>query len=114
MEIVVMTTARELFEALRLGAINLTHRVIHAPTTRLRSFLVGVTEQGVQQFNCRRVRHLSTPGKVFMLEPGEIHDGHAPTEEGFTYSMLYLDPHWLERELHAMIWPKPVVLIAFA
>ena len=48
------------------------------------SFLVGVTEQGVQQFNCRRVRHLSTPGKVFMLEPGEIHDGHAPTEEGLS------------------------------
>lgn len=57
------------------------------------SFLVGVTGQGVQQFNCRRVRHLSTPGKIFMLEPGEIHDGHAPTEEGFTYSMLYLEPH---------------------
>ena len=71
------------------------------------SFLVGVTEQGVQQFNCRRVRHLSTPGKVFMLEPGEIHDGHAPTEEGFTYSMLYLDPHWLERELHALFEHAP-------
>jgi N-ethylmaleimide reductase len=37
MEIVVMTTARELFEALRLGAIDLTHRVIHAPTARLRA-----------------------------------------------------------------------------
>lgn len=71
------------------------------------SFLVGVTEQGVQQFNGRRVRHLSTPGKVFMLEPGEIHDGHAPTEEGFTYSMLYLDPHWLERELHALFEHAP-------
>lgn len=32
------------------------------------SYLVGVTEQGVQQFNCRRMKHLSTPGKVFMLE----------------------------------------------
>lgn len=71
------------------------------------SFLVGVTGQGVQQFNCRRVRHLSTPGKVFMLEPGEIHDGHAPTEEGFTYSMLYLEPHWLERELHALFEQAP-------
>lgn len=71
------------------------------------SFLVGVTGQGVQQFNCRRVRHLSTPGKVFMLEPGEIHDGHAPTEEGFTYSMLYLEPHWLERELRALFEQAP-------
>ncbi|MBM3109603.1 AraC family transcriptional regulator [Pseudomonas arcuscaelestis] len=71
------------------------------------SFLVGVTEQGVQQFNCRRVRHVSTPGKVFMLEPGELHDGHAPTEEGFTYSMLYLDPQWLERELLTLFEHAP-------
>jgi hypothetical protein len=60
------------------------------------SFLVGVTEQGVQQFNCRRVRHQSTPGQVFLLEPGDLHDGLAPTAEGFTYSTLYLDSHWLE------------------
>ncbi|MFI8480236.1 AraC family ligand binding domain-containing protein [Pseudomonas sp. NPDC078700] len=71
------------------------------------SFLLGVTEQGVQQFNCRRVRHVSTPGKVIMLEPGDIHDGHAPTDEGFTYSMLYIDPHWLERELHALFEHVP-------
>ncbi|MER2105217.1 MAG: AraC family transcriptional regulator, partial [Pseudomonas atacamensis] len=57
--------------------------------------------------NCRRVRHRSTPGHVFLLEPGEIHDGHAPTEDGFTYSMLYLDPHWLERELHALFEEAP-------
>ena len=48
------------------------------------SYLVGVTEQGVQQFNCRRARHQSTPGKVFLLEPGDIHDGEAPTADGFT------------------------------
>lgn len=71
------------------------------------SFLVGITEQGVQQFNCRRVRHRSTPGNVFLLEPGEIHDGQAPTEDGFTYSMLYLDPHWLEREMHALFEDAP-------
>lgn len=71
------------------------------------SYLVGVTEQGVQQFNCRREKHMSTPGKVILLEPGEIHDGHAPTEEGFTYSMLYIDPQWLERELHALFEHAP-------
>ena len=71
------------------------------------SYLVGVTEQGVQQFNCRRRRNVSTPGQVFLLEPGEIHDGHAPTEEGFTYSTLYLDPHWIEREMHALFEDAP-------
>ncbi|PWK45802.1 AraC family transcriptional regulator [Pseudomonas sp. OV226] len=71
------------------------------------SYLVGVTEQGVQQFNCRRAKHQSTPGKVFLLEPGDIHDGEAPTEEGFTYRMLYLDPQWLERELSAVFENAP-------
>jgi AraC-like DNA-binding protein len=71
------------------------------------SYLVGVTEQGVQQFNCRRQRHTSTPGRVFLLEPGEIHDGDAPSAEGFTYQTLYLDPKWLDRELHALFEQAP-------
>ncbi|OLF53611.1 AraC family transcriptional regulator [Pseudomonas chlororaphis] len=71
------------------------------------SYLVGVTEQGVQQFHCRRERFHSTPGKVFLLEPGEIHDGDAPAEGGFTYRMLYLDPQWLERELSALFEEAP-------
>ncbi|AIC20467.1 AraC family transcriptional regulator [Pseudomonas chlororaphis] len=71
------------------------------------SYLVGVTEEGVQQFHCRRERFHSTPGKVFLLEPGEIHDGDAPTEGGFTYRMLYLDPQWLERDLSALFEEAP-------
>src|SRR3982751_6768160 len=66
------------------------------------SYLVGITEQGVQQFNCRRAIHKSTPGKVFLLEPGDIHDGKAPNEDGFTCRMRYLDPQWLERELGSL------------
>ncbi|WP_176508939.1 MULTISPECIES: AraC family transcriptional regulator [Pseudomonas] len=71
------------------------------------SFLVGFTEQGVQQFNCRRVRHQSTAGQVFLLEPGDLHDGHAPTAEGFTYSTLYLEPSWLDTELRALFEQAP-------
>ena len=71
------------------------------------SFLVGVTEQGVQQFDCRRVRHRSTPGHVFLLEPGEIHDGHAPTEDGFTYSTLYLEPTWVDSQLRSLFEHAP-------
>ncbi len=71
------------------------------------TYLVGITEQGVQQFNCRRVRHNSTPGQVFLLEPGDIHDGHAPTADGFTYSTLYLQPNWLEAELRSVFEQAP-------
>ena len=72
------------------------------------AYLLGFTEQGVQQFNCRRTRLHSTPGHVFMLEPGDIHDGHAPVKGGFTYSMLYLKPDWLTRELRAWSDEVPV------
>jgi AraC-like DNA-binding protein len=70
------------------------------------AYLIGFTEQGVQQFDCRRTRVQSTPGHVLMIEPGDIHDGHAPTADGFTYSMLYLQPDWLVRELRA--WSEAV------
>jgi AraC-like DNA-binding protein len=73
------------------------------------SYLVGFTEHGVQQFDCRGERHVSTPGKVFLLEPGDIHDGEAPTETGFIYRALYVDPHWLQRELHSLSEDAPNV-----
>jgi AraC-like DNA-binding protein len=73
------------------------------------SYLVGFTEHGVQQFDCRGERHVSTPGRVFLLEPGDIHDGEAPTETGFTYRSLYVDPHWLQRELRSLSEDAPTI-----
>jgi AraC-like DNA-binding protein len=61
------------------------------------AYLVGVTEQGLQEFSCRRTIHRSTPGRVILIEPGEVHDGQARDKAGFTYLMLYLDPSWLAR-----------------
>ena len=57
--------------------------------------LVGVTQQGVQQFRCHRTTHRSTEGRVMLIEPGAVHDGYAPQEVGFTYAMLYLPQRWL-------------------
>ncbi|WP_417328689.1 AraC family ligand binding domain-containing protein [Halomonas cupida] len=74
------------------------------------SYLVGVTEQGVQQFHCRRSRHSSTPGRLVLVEPGEVHDGHAATDAGFTYSMLYLSPQWLDNELRHQSDAAPATL----
>lgn len=63
------------------------------------SYLIGVTEQGVQQFHSRRKQHQSRPGTVFMLEPEELHDGDAVDAQGFTYRILYLSPQQLSRQL---------------
>jgi len=74
-------------------------------------YLIGVTEAGVQGFNCRGIAHRSTPGTAILMEPGERHDGHAAADPGFTYRMLYLPPGWLRRRLSELIeapatWPE--------
>lgn len=63
---------------------------------------VGVTEQGVQTFRCRRRLNASTPGHAVLIEPGETHDGAAMTPGGFTYRMVYLPTDWLADELSAL------------
>ncbi|MEB2544856.1 AraC family ligand binding domain-containing protein, partial [Burkholderia cenocepacia] len=59
--------------------------------------LVGFTEHGVQRFQCHRSLHTSVPGRAILIEPGAMHDGHAPEAGGFTYGMLYLPQAWVER-----------------
>ena len=94
-------------DAVTADPVRIDRRDAVSGRSRGRSIGVGVTEQGVQQFNCRRVRHRSTPGQVFLLEPGDIHDGLAPTDEGFTYSTLYLESAWLDQQLRAQFEHAP-------
>lgn len=70
-------------------------------------YLVGITLSGTQEFHCRRERHRSTPGDAFLLEPGEIHDGDAPVEGGFTYLTFYLDEAWLSSTLRGLYESVP-------
>jgi AraC-like DNA-binding protein len=62
-------------------------------------WLVGVTDDGVQDFHCRGVRQRSTTDRVILIEPEEAHDGEAGAADGFAYSMLYLPRHWLRASL---------------
>jgi AraC-like DNA-binding protein len=58
-------------------------------------WLIGVTDDGVQDFLCRGARQRSTPGRVILIEPEEAHDGQAGAPGGFAYRMLYLPQHWV-------------------
>ncbi|SKA12441.1 AraC family transcriptional regulator [Consotaella salsifontis] len=62
-------------------------------------WLVGVTDHGVQNFHCRGRRQRSTPERIILIEPGEMHDGDAGPDGGFTYSMLYLPQELVRREV---------------
>lgn len=70
------------------------------------SYLIGVTESGIQQFHCRKTLINSHQGQVFMLEPGEVHDGHAPEPLGFTYKMLHIDPIWIKQRYDGLFDKK--------
>ena len=71
------------------------------------TYLIGVTEQGVQQFKCRQKTHNSIQGGTFLLEPQELHDGNAPLDEGFTYQMLHLPQHWVHNQLNSLFHDIP-------
>jgi len=76
--------------------------------------LVGVTHQGVQRFRCHRSVHTSTPGRAILIEPGAVHDGHAPDDVGFTYGMLYLPQAWVANMMQRLgHWDVSAIQPAF-
>jgi AraC-like DNA-binding protein len=56
------------------------------------TYAVCLTTQGVQAFNYRGTREISTPGHVVVLYPDEVHDGYAGSDAGFGYRQLYINP----------------------
>lgn len=68
-----------------------------------------MTLQGVQSFGYRGSQRFSTPGKIIVLHPDEVHDGAAATQEVLRYRMLYLEPALLRRGLGNPAAPLPFV-----
>jgi AraC-like DNA-binding protein len=71
------------------------------------TYAIGVTTQGVQSFRYRGRAEQSLPGQVLVLHPDEIHDGHAGTETGFRYRILYVDPGLIHDALAEWRYPLP-------
>jgi AraC-like DNA-binding protein len=51
--------------------------------------VIGLVETGVQSFRYRGERHLTGPGGIFFVNPGEAHTGEAAEPDGYTYRGLY-------------------------
>jgi AraC-like DNA-binding protein len=78
---------------------------------RHETYAVGVTEAGLQCFHYRGAAWASTTGRVIVLHPDEVHDGHAGAPNGFVYNMLYVDPSLIAAALGGRALPfcsKPV------
>ncbi|RAO77304.1 AraC family transcriptional regulator [Dyella jiangningensis] len=55
-------------------------------------FGLGAIESGVERFRYRGAEHLAPPDSVVMMNPDELHTGHAETEGGWRYRMVYIEP----------------------
>src|SRR5215471_18193150 len=65
-------------------------------------YAIGVTEEGVQAFGYRGTVERSLPGQVFVLHPGELHDGRAGGPGLFGYRQIYVTPDRIASALPAL------------
>lgn len=73
------------------------------------TYAIGMTLEGVQSFSYRGAARHSVKGQVFVLHPDETHDGHAGTDSGFRYRILYVDPGLIHDALRGTRSPLPFV-----
>lgn len=77
-----------------LHATYVTHRF--APHVH-EGYAIGVIVRGVEAFAYRGTNHVASAGSIVLINPGEVHTGHAVTPIGWTYRMLYPDAEQLRR-----------------
>ncbi|MDB5525542.1 MAG: helix-turn-helix domain protein [Rhizobium sp.] len=71
-----------------MTATFITHEFApHAHDT----FSIGAIESGCQIASIRGEREFTGPGALYLLNPGEIHDGAPGIREGYRYRMIYPD-----------------------
>ncbi|WP_431047433.1 AraC family transcriptional regulator [Roseateles sp. L2-2] len=69
------------------------------------TYAIGSTLSGVQSFTYRSSLRHSLAGHTVVLHPDEPHDGHAGTDAGFRYRILYLAPARLQEMLGGVALP---------
>ncbi|WP_018067613.1 AraC family transcriptional regulator [Martelella mediterranea] len=73
------------------------------------TYALGLTMAGVQTFSYRGAARFSTPGRLIILHPDELHDGGAGGEDGLTYRMIYLPPEKIMAALEGLATALPFV-----
>ncbi|MCI0713671.1 MAG: AraC family transcriptional regulator [Chloroflexi bacterium] len=52
-------------------------------------YVIGIVEDGAQRFNHFQQRHITLPGQLIIINPGDVHTGESAVPEGFHYRALY-------------------------
>jgi AraC-like DNA-binding protein len=97
-------------EPLEAMHAHFQRHVYHRHSHETYSF--GVTEDGVQSFNCRGSARASAAGMIMAFNPDDPHDGQACDELGFTYRMVHVGPELVAGVL-ADITGRPPALPLF-
>lgn len=63
------------------------------------SFAIGVIDSGVEEFTYRGATHRALPNNIVIVQPGEVHNGHAGAPGGWQYRMFYPDVALLQQAL---------------
>ncbi|KIF83065.1 AraC family transcriptional regulator [Noviherbaspirillum autotrophicum] len=58
-------------------------------------YSIGAIEAGAERFRYQGQEHVAPAGTLVLLNPDELHTGEAEVEAGWTYQMLYIEPHTL-------------------
>ncbi len=66
-------------------------------------YAVGIIEQGALEFYYRGETVVAPHGMINLTIPGEVHDGHAYADKGWTYRMFYLDSDTMQRTTAQLI-----------
>ncbi|MDY6987357.1 MAG: AraC family transcriptional regulator [Thermodesulfobacteriota bacterium] len=82
-----------------LGLLELMHATYVTqtfPRHTHEGFGVGVIERGALGFFYRGENVVASPGAISLVNPGEVHTGHAAEESGWTYRMFYFNAPLLQ------------------
>ncbi len=66
-------------------------------------FAIGCIEHGAMRFRYLGETIVALKGQVNLVVPGEVHDGHGATDEGWAYRMFYLKPEALLEAAKALM-----------
>jgi AraC-like DNA-binding protein len=71
-------------------------------------YAVSLNYGGRGAFDCRNELRDAAPGTCSLIAPGELHTGHAKSEEGWNYRNLYIEIPLMEALLRSVDWQEPL------
>jgi AraC-like DNA-binding protein len=71
-------------------------------------YAVSLNYGGRGAFDCRRELRDAAPGTCSLIAPGELHTGHATSDEGWIYRNLYIETPLMATLLRSLDWQGPL------